>query len=99
VSPNLHESWTQQESAKFHVRMWLKANLENKIYKNLKAHDIIIVWFSRTLQNWKALVITSLPDGLYFEVTYNGDKKETYLDIYKKLGNLVIPDDENPNRL
>jgi hypothetical protein len=79
--------------------MWLKANLENKIYKKPKDFDVIIVWFSKTLQNWKAAVVTTLPDGLYFEVTYNGDKKETYLDIYKKLGNLVIPDDEDPNRL
>lgn len=54
--------------------------------------DVYIVWFSKTLQNWKALVSTTIPDGVYYEVTYNGDKKETYLDVYKKWENRCIPD-------
>ena len=45
--------------------------------------DVYIVWFCKTLQNWKALLSTTLPDGMYYEVTYNGDKKEVYLDTYK----------------
>ena len=52
--------------------------------------DIYIVWFCKTLQNWKALVSTTLPDGMYYEVTYNGDKKEVYLDAYKKFENQKI---------
>lgn len=54
--------------------------------------EVYIVWFSKTLQNWKALVSTTLPDGMYYEVTYNGDKNETYLDAYKKFENVRIPD-------
>ena len=27
---------------------------------------------------------TTLPDDMYYEVAYNGDKKEVYLDAYKK---------------
>ena len=42
------------------------------------------------MQNWKALVSTTLPDGMYYEVTYNGDKKEVYLDAYKKFENQEI---------
>lgn len=58
----------------------------------LTEDDIYIVWFSKTLQNWKALVSTTISDGMYYEVTYNGDKKETYLDAYKKWENRCIPD-------
>jgi hypothetical protein len=52
--------------------------------------EIYIVWFSKTLQNWKAMLSTTLPDGLYFEITYNGDKNEAYLDAYKKVHNSAI---------
>lgn len=36
----------------------------------IRLDDVFIVWFCKTLQNWKALVSTSLPDGMYYEVTY-----------------------------
>ena len=52
--------------------------------------NVFIVWFCKTLQNWKALVSTTLPDGMYYEVTYNGDKKEVYLDAYEKFENRKI---------
>ena len=52
--------------------------------------DTFIVWFSKTLQNWKALVSTNVCDGMYYEVTYNGDKNEVYLDAYKKWENVRI---------
>ena len=42
------------------------------------------------LQNHKALLSTTLPDGMYYEITYNGDKKEAYLDAYKKFENRVV---------
>ena len=58
----------------------------------LTSDDVFVVWFSKTLQNWKALVSTTVPDGMYYEVTYNGDKKETYLDAYKKWQHECIPD-------
>ena len=54
--------------------------------------DVFIVWFCKTLQNWKALVSTTVSDGMYYEVTHNGDKQETYLDAYKKWENVMIPD-------
>ena len=54
--------------------------------------DVFIVWFCKTLQNWKALVSTTISDGMYYEITHNGDKNETYLDAYKKWENVCIPD-------
>jgi hypothetical protein len=52
--------------------------------------DVYVVWACKTLSNWKALVSTTLPDGMYYEVTYNGDKREVYLDAYKKFDNVKI---------
>jgi hypothetical protein len=47
-----------------------------------------VVWSCKTLQNNKALLSTTLSDGMYYEFTYNGDKKELYLDAYKKWQNI-----------
>ena len=78
----------------------------NLVYAYIKAHlektdthivftpsDVYVVWFSKTLQNWKALISTVLPDGMYYEVTYNGDNKETYIDAYKKFDNVCVKDE------
>jgi len=56
--------------------------------------NIYIVWSCKTLQNNKALLITTLFDGMYYELTYNGDKKELYLDAYKKFENKCIKVEE-----
>ena len=34
---------------------------------------------------------TTLFDGMYYELTYNGDKQELYFDAYKKWENKAIP--------
>ena len=52
--------------------------------------DVFIVWMCKTLQNSKAMASTTLFDGMYYELTYNGDKKELYLDAYKKWENRCI---------
>ena len=33
-------------------------------------------------------------DGMYYEITYNGDKQELYLDAYKKWENKCIKAEE-----
>lgn len=48
------------------------------------------VWYCKTLQNHKALLSTSLRDGMYYELTYNGDKNELYFDAYSKTENKCI---------
>ena len=53
-------------------------------------YEVFIVWSCKTLQNNKALISSSLHDGMYYELTYNGDKKELYLDAYKKFENICI---------
>lgn len=51
--------------------------------------DVFIVWSCKTLQNNKAMVSTTVSDGMYYELTYNGDKKELYIDAYKKWENIL----------
>lgn len=55
--------------------------------------EIYIVWKCKALQNWKYLLSSSLHDGMYYELTYNGDKNEWYFDAYKKFHNEVIKND------
>lgn len=73
------------------------------IYSHLDKTDSIreigvyIVWKCKTLQNWKYLISSSLPDGMYYELTYNGDLKEWYLDAYKKMENKIIEEADDDN--
>lgn len=54
-------------------------------WDNYTEDDIYIVWLSKTIQNNKALLSTTKPDGMYFEITYDGDKKTVYFDAYKRV--------------
>lgn len=64
----------------------------------IKIDDTYIVWFNYTLKNFKALVSTTVHDGMYYEVTYNAATKQIYLDAYKKWQKKVLDvlDDEPP---
>ena len=53
--------------------------------------DMFIVWFCKTLQNWKALV-SGVNIKEYIEVTYNGDKQEIYVGVYQKACNQCLKD-------
>lgn len=53
-------------------------------------YEVYTVWKCKALQNWKFLLSTSLFDGMYYELTYNGNKDEWYLDAYKKFENVCI---------
>ena len=51
--------------------------------------DVYIVWSCKTLQNNK--VLASAPgNAMYYELTYNGDKDELYVDAYVKKDNVCI---------
>lgn len=54
------------------------------------AEDLFVVWFCKTLQHWKALVSTNVVDGLYWEVTHNGDTDDDYVDEYVKTRNTSV---------
>lgn len=71
-----------------YVREYAEEHLD-KSDKNID-FDVYVVWSCKILKNNKALLSTTLPDGMYYEVTYNGDAGEIYLDAYKKFENRCI---------
>lgn len=50
----------------------------------ITVEEIYVVWFCKIIQNWKALVGTDRDDGMYYEITYNGNKKEFYVHSYHR---------------
>ena len=60
---------------------WYNHNSKEQI----TLENVFVVWACKTLQNYKALLSTTVSgDGIYAEYTYNGDKQEMYEDLYKK---------------
>ena len=72
------------------VAEYANEHLDKSDNKQITVDDVFIVWSCKTLQNNKALASTTLFDGMYYEITYNGDKEEWYLDAYKKFENRCI---------
>lgn len=70
------------------VRDYIKDHLDKS--DDTPSFEVYTVWKSKALQNWKYLISSTLHDGMYYELTYNGDCKEWYLDAYKKFENKVI---------
>lgn len=73
------------------VAAYANAHLDKSDGKTITEDDVFIVWMCKALQNNKALASTTLFDGMYYEITYNGDKQEAYFDAYKKWENIAIP--------
>lgn len=73
---------------------YIREHLDATDNIQLDTTDVYIVWKCKVLQNWKYLLSSTLPDGMYYELTYDGDKKCWYLDAYKKFENRVISDQE-----
>lgn len=68
--------------------------VQNRVLKTLnkgqpkpKDIEIVIVWAGYILGNEKYLITTNLPDGKYYEVTYNKNSDEMYLDEYVRVHN------------
>lgn len=67
------------------VELCKKKVAEYYKWDNPKDSDIYVVWLNKIIQNNKAMLSTTKPDGMYFEITYNGDKQELYFDAYKRV--------------
>lgn len=74
------------------VRDYINKHLDITDYTTNSSFEVYTVWKCKTLQHWKYLLSSTLPDGMYYELTYNGDRKEWYLDAYKKFENVVVKD-------
>lgn len=63
-------------------------NMLSPMHETITLDDVFVVWSCKTLQNYKALLSTTVNgDGIYVEYTFNGDKQELYEDVYAKLTN------------
>ena len=85
----------EKEFSKFcknQVVNYTNEHLDKTDGKIITEDDVYIVWQCKTLQNNKALLSTTLFDGMYYEITYNGDHDEAYIDAYKKWENYKIED-------
>ena len=72
------------------VKDYANEHLDKSDKAEITEDDVYIVWMCKTLQNNKALLSTTLFDGMYYEITYNGNKKEVYVDAYKKFQNYCL---------
>ena len=69
-------------------------NMSVYIQEKIDLSQVYVVCSCKTLQNYKALLSTSVSgDGIYVEFTYNGDKQELYMDVYHKLVNQKITEE------
>lgn len=76
-----------QSVCKRKLTEWYNTNAQQKI----DLSNVFVVWSCKTLQNYKALLSTTVSgDGIYAEYTFNGDKQELYEDVYKKVSNTCI---------
>lgn len=78
------------EKSKQIVVDYFNSRADKTDQKQIAQDDVYVVWYCKTLQNHKALLSTTVSDGMYYEITYNGDKQETYVDAYKKWENFVV---------
>ena len=84
VCKNKLVEWYNQESECVNGEVDQKIDLSN----------VFVVWSCKTLQNYKALLSTTVSgDGIYVEFTFNGDKGELYRDVYKKVDNTCITEE------
>ena len=74
------------------VRNYVNEHLDVTDNVKITENNVFCVTLSKVLGNNNGLFSTTLPDGMYYEVTYNGSngKNEIYIDAYKKFENVCI---------
>lgn len=58
--------------------------------RGLRRDQIYVVWMVKVLKNNKAMLATTESDDMYYEITYDGEKEQFYVDDYKKEKNSAI---------
>lgn len=87
----LHENEFRKRAKKAVVEYWNAHRTLPHKFKEIKTSDVYIVWQVKAIQNSKALLgVKVKDDGLYFEVTWNGDSSELYLDVYRKQKHITV---------
>ena len=86
----MNDSYKFEVICKNLVIDYFNNKVEKTDNKKINIKDVYVVWMCKTLKNSKALLSTNVSDGMYYEITYNGDKDEIYFDAYKKWENILI---------
>ena len=86
----MNDSYEFEIICKNEIIKYFNSHVDKTDNVKIGIKDVYVVWMCKTLQNSKALLSTTVSDGKYYEVTYNGDKKELYFDAYKKFENKCI---------
>lgn len=76
--------------AKQLVLEYAKSHVDPTDNVSISVDDVYVVWSCFILGNQKALLSTTLPDGLYYEITYDRNQNKIYFDAYKKWENRCI---------
>jgi len=84
---NDDEGKTYPEIAKDLIYDRAVAGGVREVHPTFSIDEIYVVWFAYVLGYWKALCSTSLPDGRYYEVTFNREKRVAFVDTYVKVRN------------
>lgn len=90
----MNDSYKFEKICKNIIVDYFNRNVEKTDNIKISIQDVYVVWMCKTLKNSKALLSTNIPDGLYYELTYNGEKDEIYVDVYKKWENYVVKSEE-----
>ena len=78
------------DKAKCAIVNYFNGQVDKTDNVTISQEDVYVVWQCKTLQNNKAMLSTTVSDGMYYEFTWNGDKNEGYLDAYKKWKNILV---------
>lgn len=83
---------TCEEQAKILVFDYVVDHLDpsDEKHSTFGLDEVYIVSFCYIVGNWKALISTSLPDGMYYEVTFDKRRGLAYLDPYKRFDHKEI---------
>jgi hypothetical protein len=79
-------SLTCEEQAVTIVYEFVRSHLDpsDEKYASFGISEVYVVQFTYILGNWRAMVSTSLPDGMYYEVVYAKHRGSARLDAYKR---------------
>lgn len=64
--------------------------LKEKYNEDYTIEDFHLVWFTKALRNFKCTMCDLKPNQRYYELTFNGEKDELYVDIYDKQFNCMV---------
>jgi hypothetical protein len=84
------------DKARKHVFDYVKTRLEKTDrHITFSVDEVYIVWACYILGNWKVLISTTLPDQMYYEVTFDNTRQKVYIDAYRKWENIEISEGED----